>query len=102
MILLDWLFDILLGMILVWLGLRAVFAQQLFDSIIAFIGLGMLMALAWLRLGALDLAIAEAALGSGVTGALLLAALNRLERSRSDQGQNDQGENNQGENNDES
>jgi len=88
MILLDWMFDILLGVVLVWLGLRTVFAQELFDSIIAFIGLGMLMALAWLRLGALDLALAEAALGGGVTGALLLAALNRLERSRSDKGEN--------------
>lgn len=89
MILLDWLFDILLGLILVWLGLRTVFAQELFDSIIAFIGLGMLMALAWLRLGTLDLALAEAALGGGVTGALLLAALNRLERFKSHEGESD-------------
>ena len=85
MILLDWLFDGLLGVILLWLGIRAIFARGLFDSIIAFIALGMLMALAWLRLGTLDLALAEAALGGGVTGALLLAALSRLEHSRAEE-----------------
>ena len=86
--LLNLIFDVLLGIILLWLGLRVVFAQKLYDSIIAFIGLGLLMALAWLRLGALDLALAEAALGGGVTGALLLAALNRLEHHSLKKGDN--------------
>ena len=40
------------------------------------------MALAWVRLSAPDVALAEAALGSGVTGALLLAALNRLQSDK--------------------
>lgn len=75
----DWLFDGLLGLTLLWLAVRVVFAQELFNSVVTFIALGMLMALAWLRLATLDVALAEAVLGGGVTGALLLAALNRLE-----------------------
>ncbi len=81
MSLLDWLFDGLIGLTLLWLGWRAVFTRELMGSIVSFIAFGMLMALAWLRLAAPDVALAEAALGGGVTGALLLAGLNRLERS---------------------
>ena len=89
MSLLDWLFDVVLGITLVWLGWRTLFTRELYGAIIAFIALGMLMALAWLRLGAPDVALAEAALGGGVTGALLLAALNRLERAGSEAGEGD-------------
>lgn len=85
----EWLFDGLLGVTLLWLAVRAVFSTELFGNIIAFIALGMLMALAWLRLGAPDLALAEAALGGGITGALFLAALNRLEGAG---GQEDDGD----------
>jgi uncharacterized MnhB-related membrane protein len=84
---LEWLFDGLLGLTLLWLAGRVVFARELFGSVVSFIALGMLMALAWLRLGAPDLALAEAALGGGVTGALLLAALSRLQAESSQQGE---------------
>ena len=76
---LDALFDGLLGLTLLWLAVRVVFTRELFSAVMTFIALGMLMALAWLRLATPDIALAEAVLGSGVTGALLLAALNRLE-----------------------
>ena len=36
------------------------------------------MAMAWIRLDAPDIALAEAAIGAGLTGALLLAAWARL------------------------
>jgi uncharacterized MnhB-related membrane protein len=39
------------------------------------------MALAWARLDAPDIALAEAAIGAGLTGALLLTALARLKRA---------------------
>jgi multisubunit Na+/H+ antiporter MnhB subunit len=39
-----------------------------------FIAFGLLMALAWVRLDAIDIALAEAAIGAGITGALLLDA----------------------------
>lgn len=75
----NWLLDIVLGITLLWLAGSAVFFRGHFSSIAAFIAFGMLMALAWVQLGAVDIAIAEAALGGGVTGALLLAALRRLQ-----------------------
>ena len=83
MTLLEFLFDGMLGITLIWLAARAVFAKSLFGAILSFIGLGMLMALAWVRLAAPDVALAEAALGGGVTGALLLAAYTRLQHSTS-------------------
>jgi multisubunit Na+/H+ antiporter MnhB subunit len=55
-----------------------VFARESFSAIVAFVGYGLLAALAWMRLGAPDVALTEAALGGGVTGALLLGACSRL------------------------
>jgi uncharacterized MnhB-related membrane protein len=36
------------------------------------------MAMAWVRLQAVDIALAEAAIGAGITGALFLSAFNRM------------------------
>lgn len=78
LILLQWLFDGLLGLGLLWLAWRALACPDLFRAIVLFVAFGLLMALAWARLGAADIALAEAAIGAGLTGALLLAALARL------------------------
>lgn len=75
---LPWLFDGLLGSGLLWLAWRALACPDLFKAIVLFIAFGLLMALAWVRLDAPDIALAEAAIGAGLTGALLLAALARL------------------------
>ncbi len=59
-----------------------------------FICFGLVMALAWVRLDAPDVALAEAAIGSGLTGALLLAAWARLvelEKSAGGDGNEDGG-----------
>ena len=45
---------------------------------VAFVVYGLLVALAWVRLSAVDVALTEAAIGSGVTGMLLLSAAARL------------------------
>jgi hypothetical protein len=45
---------------------------------------GLLMALAWARLEAPDIALAEAAIGAGLTGALLLDAVGQMARSSTD------------------
>jgi len=71
------LFDGLLALLLVWLAWRAVSDADLFRAVITFIIFGLMMALAWLRLSAPDVALAEAGVGSGLTGALLLVALRR-------------------------
>jgi len=72
-------FDAVLGVTLLWLAWRALATENLFKGIVLFIAFGLLMALAWVRLNAPDVALAEAAIGAGLTGALLLVALTRLD-----------------------
>ena len=80
--LLQWAFDTLLGLGLLWLAWRTLSCPDLFKAIVLFITFGLLMALAWARLDAPDVALAEAAIGAGLTGALLMAALARLQDIR--------------------
>lgn len=75
---LQWGFDGMLAIALLWLAWRALRSPDLFTAIVLFIAFGLVMALAWVRLQAPDVALAEAAIGAGLTGALLLAALARL------------------------
>ena len=81
MTLLNNLFDGLLGLLLLWLAWRTLVCMDLFKAAVLFITFGLLMALAWVRLDAPDVALAEAAIGAGLTGALLLAAIARLKQS---------------------
>ena len=74
---LQWLLDGMLVLALVWLAWRALSSPDLFTAIVLFIAFGLMMALAWVRLQAPDIALAEAAIGAGLTGALLLSALAR-------------------------
>lgn len=77
---LQTVFDLVLVLALLWLAWRALAAADLFKGIVLFIAFGLLMTLAWMRLRAPDIALAEAAVGSGITGALLLSGLARLRR----------------------
>lgn len=79
-------FDTLLGLGLLWVAWRALACADLFRGIVLFVAFGLLMALAWVRLDAPDIALAEAAIGAGLTGALLMAALARLHASETDEG----------------
>ena len=69
------LFDALLVAALLWSAWRTLATPDLARAVVMFIIFGLLMALAWARLGAPDIALAEAAIGAGLTGALLLDAL---------------------------
>lgn len=71
----EWLMDGTLGLSLLALAVAVLHARSLYASIVLFIALGLLLAITWARLGAPDLALAEAAIGAGLTGALLLGAL---------------------------
>jgi energy-converting hydrogenase B subunit D len=73
-------FDILLIATLLWLAWRLLTSEDIFTAVVLFISFGLLMALAWVRLRAPDVALAEAAIGAGLTGPLFLAALRRMER----------------------
>jgi energy-converting hydrogenase B subunit D len=70
--------DGLLALAIVALAVGALSVRSLFTGVVLFIALGLLLALAWVRLHAPDLALAEAAIGAGLAGALLLAAARRL------------------------
>jgi energy-converting hydrogenase B subunit D len=75
----PWL-DLLLGLTLCVTAALALFARDMFRAVIMFIVFGLLMALAWVRLYAPDIALAEAAIGAGLTGVLLLDTLGYLRR----------------------
>lgn len=79
---LQWSFDTMLGLGLLWLAWRTLACPDLFKAIVLFVTFGLLMALAWASLDAPDVALAEAAIGAGLTGALLMAALARLRKIR--------------------
>lgn len=77
----DLVFDALLALaipVLAWLVLRRGDAAR---AIVLFIAFGFLLALAWARLHAPDIALVEAAVGAGLTGALLINALSWLDRT---------------------
>ncbi len=76
------LFDGLLGFVLLWLAWGLLASQDLFKGVVLFIVFGLLMAMAWVRLQAPDIALAEAAIGSGLTGVLLLHAVGFLSNGR--------------------
>lgn len=68
-------FDAMLLAALLWSAARALTVRGLFRAVVLFIVFGLLMALAWARLGAPDVALAEAAIGAGLSGALMLDTL---------------------------
>lgn len=78
------LFDIVLVLTMLWLAWRSLADGDLFRAVLKFIALGLLLATAWVRLRAPDVALAEAAVGSALTGALVLSALARMKRSEAD------------------
>ena len=79
------LLDGLIVFALVGLAIQAISGPSLFRGIIHFVVFGLTMALAWTRIGAPDLAMAEAAIGAGLTGALMMVAYRRLVEQQDDQ-----------------
>lgn len=74
----EWALDILLIAALLATAVAALCSSDLFRAVVVFIAFGLLMALAWVRLQAPDIALAEAAIGAGLTGVLLLDAARHL------------------------
>ncbi|NMT62074.1 Na(+)/H(+) antiporter subunit B [Marinobacter orientalis] len=74
----EWLLDGLLVLALVVTAAAALWSAELFRAVVVFIAFGVLMAVAWVRLRAPDIALAEAAIGAGLTGVLLLDAVSHL------------------------
>ncbi|MGI9325910.1 MAG: Na(+)/H(+) antiporter subunit B [Pseudomonadales bacterium] len=74
----SWSLDFVLALALVWLAWRTLVSNELFKAVVLFIGFGLLLTLAWVRLHAPDVALAEASISAGLTGVLLLKAWRRL------------------------
>lgn len=77
-------FDLILALGLLWSAGAAMLSPEPVRAVVQFIVLGLLMTLAWVRLAAPDVALAEAAIGAGLTGALLLHAIGALGPHRED------------------
>ena len=80
----TWALDAALCALILTVGWATVVGQGVFRAIVFFIVYGLLMALAWVRLDAVDVALAEAAIGAGLTGVLFLSAFGRLAQTVSD------------------
>jgi multisubunit Na+/H+ antiporter MnhB subunit len=65
-------------LLLLALAVWTVMARDAFVAVAGFVVYGLLLALVWVRLAGIDVALTEAAIGGGLTGALLLGAVGRL------------------------
>ena len=73
-------FDLTLCGLILGVAVAAVSGRNVFGGVVFFIVYGLLIAIAWIRLDAIDVALAEAAIGAGLTGILLVGATARLRR----------------------
>lgn len=71
-------FDLWMVGLILTVAVWTIAARDMMAAAVGFLVHGLLLALAWLRLGAADVAIAEAAIGGGLSGVLLLGAASRL------------------------
>jgi multisubunit Na+/H+ antiporter MnhB subunit len=76
-------FEIVLAILLLSVALWTIASRDTFPAVVGFVVYGLLLALVWVRLSAVDVALTEAAIGSGVTGMLLLGAAARLRTTES-------------------
>jgi energy-converting hydrogenase B subunit D len=76
----DALLDLLVATAVVGTAWRALSTRDLFSAVVLYVAFGLLVTLAWVRLEAPDVALAEGAIGVGVTAALLLDAVGDFRR----------------------
>ena len=69
------LIDSILAFLAIYLALQCLLAQRLIQTVFIFFAFGLALALTWVRLGAIDVAITEAAIAAGFMGVLFLDAL---------------------------
>ena len=75
-------FDLGLAGLLIAIAASTVCARAAFVSLVLFMIYGLLLAIVWVRLSAVDVALTETAIGGGVTGMLLLGAAARLRAAK--------------------
>lgn len=78
----NWWLDGLLVASLLVTAVAVSLSRDLFRAVVMFMAFGLLMAVAWVRLQAPDIALAEVAIGAGLTGVLLLDAVSHFQRGK--------------------
>ncbi len=78
----SWWLDVFLASALLLTAVGVLLSRDLFRAVVMFMAFGLLMALAWVRLRAPDVALAEVAIGAGLTGVLLLDAVSHFQRGK--------------------
>ncbi|MBX9752743.1 MAG: DUF4040 domain-containing protein [Roseococcus sp.] len=76
--------DLILALAVAGVAVWTLAVRGNFPAVIGFVAYGLLLALVWVRLGAVDVALTEAALGAGATGVILLFAVVRLRGGRAE------------------
>jgi len=72
------IFNVVLVALLLAVATWVITSRAAFSAVVAFVAYGLLLAIVWVELSAIDIALTEAAIGGGVTGMLLLGAASRL------------------------
>ncbi|MCC7079589.1 MAG: DUF4040 domain-containing protein [Burkholderiales bacterium] len=67
-----------IALLLLGLAIWTIAARDTFAAIVGFVAYGLLLALAWVALRGVDVALTEAAIGGGLTGVLLIRAAAKL------------------------
>jgi multisubunit Na+/H+ antiporter MnhB subunit len=67
-----------LAAIVLGVAIWTIVARDTFAAVVGFIAYGLFLALVWVRLNAVDVALTEAAIGGGLGGVLMLGAAARL------------------------
>src|SRR5262245_39360769 len=70
--------EITLALVVLGIAVWTIAARETFAAVVGFVAYGLMLALVWVRLDAVDVALTEAAIGSGLNGILLLGAAARL------------------------
>lgn len=71
-------FEIALAAVVLGLAIWTIAVTDTYSSTVGFVAYGLLVALIWVRLDAVDVALTEAAIGGGLGGVVLLGAAARL------------------------
>jgi len=75
-------FEVVLAGVVLGLGIWTIVVRETYSATVGFVAYGLLVALIWVRLDAVDVALTEAAIGGGLGGVLLLGAAARLRDAR--------------------
>jgi multisubunit Na+/H+ antiporter MnhB subunit len=78
--------EIVLAAVVLGLAIWTVMARETFAAVVSFVAYGLLLALIWVRLNAVDVALTEAAIGGGLGGVLMLGAAARLRTTEASAG----------------